>query len=121
MIHVVAARNVWGYLVVMINDLCSFEALSWKSLWIKVSAKCINVNVTYKYKYQIIIMEQSITKCALRRPVCWLTIVCGRGTPSLWNGGPHCKTPLLYYITEFICLVDAFDHSDPPGCDCADR
>ena len=46
MLHVLAACNVWDYLVVMISDLCSFcKALSWKSLWIKASAKCINVNV----------------------------------------------------------------------------
>ena len=48
MLHVLAACNVWDYLVVMISDLCSFcKALSWKSLWIKASAKCINVNVNY--------------------------------------------------------------------------
>ena len=45
MLHVLAACNVWDYFVVMISDLCSFVKLSWMSLWIKASAKCINVNV----------------------------------------------------------------------------
>ena len=38
------ARNVWGYLVVMISDLCTLVKLSLGSR-IKASAKCINVNV----------------------------------------------------------------------------
>ena len=39
-----ATCNVWGYLVVIVSNLCTFVKLSWKSLWIKASAKCINVN-----------------------------------------------------------------------------
>ena len=41
MLHVLA--------VVMISDLCTFcKALSCKSLWIKASAKLVNVNVEGK-------------------------------------------------------------------------
>ena len=35
----VANTVLWGYRVVIISDLCTFKALSWKSLWIKASAK----------------------------------------------------------------------------------
>ena len=45
--HVLATHNVFGAISLFeIIDLCTFsKALPGKSLWIKVSAKCTNVNV----------------------------------------------------------------------------